>query len=77
MAGFGRFRHFSQNFSRFSRQFSSVNSRILNGNRLNKYLVILSSGIAVVTYQKWKNLCTVQALQLRKVGGKINLSGFW
>uniref|UniRef100_A0A336KLA1 CSON013063 protein n=1 Tax=Culicoides sonorensis TaxID=179676 RepID=A0A336KLA1_CULSO len=66
MAGFGRFRHFSQTFTRFSRNFTSINSRNIRNNHVNKYLFILSGGLAVVTYQKWKNLCTVQALQLRK-----------
>lgn len=71
MAGFGRFRHFTQNFTKFSRQFSNVSGKKLNNNHLNKYLVILSGGIAIVSYQKWKNLCTVQALQLRKVGENV------
>ncbi|XP_063705734.1 calcium uptake protein 3, mitochondrial isoform X2 [Culicoides brevitarsis] len=66
MAGFGRFRHFSQNFTRFSRQLTTANVKKVNGNQLNKYLLVLSGGIAVVTYHKWKNSFTVQALQLRK-----------
>lgn len=72
MSGFRRFRLFSSNFTRFSRQFSNVQSKKVINNQWNKYLVILGGGIALIAYQKWKNIYSVQALQLRKVCDKID-----